>query len=192
LATGLLCPALFSIVTFRKELINPLSYFFTLPNQSTMKTLKKFIFIMAGICLLMTCSKSDDFFNNDSPDNDLKSSAVIKGEVVYDMSEQYFPCADEYFTGFVTVEYMITKNLYKERPFKVNIIGATSGNVYELSQTWKTNWYSFNGREATDVSTATIRLDGKLLALLHWTYHLTVNANGEVTVEFLHFTYDCH
>jgi hypothetical protein len=50
----------------------------------------------------------------------------------------------------------------------------------------------FNGREITDGSTATIRLNGKLIAVLHWTYHLTVNANGEVTAETVNFFFDCH
>jgi hypothetical protein len=118
---------------------------------------------------------------------------VIKGLIEYDMSTQYFPCADEYFIGTVTVEYKIMPHLYMEKPFKIQLIGATTGNVYELTQNYRGTFYlPFNGREITDGSTATIRLNGKLIAVLHWTYHLTVNKNGEVTVETVNFFWDCH
>lgn len=39
-----------------------------------MKTLKNFIYVAAGIFLLMTCSKSDEFLNDDSSGNMLKST----------------------------------------------------------------------------------------------------------------------
>ena len=39
-----------------------------------MKALVKFVFITAGICLLMTCAKTDEFLNNNQDDNALKST----------------------------------------------------------------------------------------------------------------------
>ncbi len=39
-----------------------------------MKTLIKCVFIVAGICLLMTCSKTDEYLNNNQDDNALKSA----------------------------------------------------------------------------------------------------------------------
>ncbi|MBN2396311.1 MAG: hypothetical protein JXC36_07605 [Candidatus Atribacteria bacterium] len=115
---------------------------------------------------------------------------VIKGEYTYDMTGQYIPCTDDYLTGFVTVEYKIMPNLYMEKPFKVYITG-TSGKVYELSQIYVSNSFPFNGKEITDVSTAIVKLDGKVIGKLHWTYHLTINANGEVTVEKFDVGWDC-
>ncbi len=39
-----------------------------------MKALIKCVFIVTGICLLMTCSKTDEFLNNNRDDNALKST----------------------------------------------------------------------------------------------------------------------
>ena len=39
-----------------------------------MKALLKYVFIVAGFCLLMTCSKSDEYLNNSQDGNSLKST----------------------------------------------------------------------------------------------------------------------
>jgi len=46
-----------------------------------MKILKKFIFLVAGICLLMTCSKSDEFLDDDLSVSDLNNVKCNRGKV---------------------------------------------------------------------------------------------------------------
>ena len=64
---------------------------------------------------------------------------------------------------------------------KVHLI--ETGNVYELSQTVPGLTFMEN--------TGTFKLDGKVIAVFHFSFHTTVNANGDVIVDKSIFDWKC-
>jgi hypothetical protein len=151
------------------------------PNQTTMKTLKKVLFIMTGICLLMTCSKSDNLFNDDLPENGLKS-AVIKGQYDFIFNHYYLTCAGEYVNGVCPTNFMITSHSYKEMAnLKYYLTGETTGNIYECSQPLVFH-FNNDGNQTIGSSTGQVRLNNKLISVFHWSYQCTTNENGELVV----------
>lgn len=146
-----------------------------------MKTLKKVLFILAGICLLMTCSKSDDLLNSELPENELKS-AVIKGQYDFVFDHYYSTCAGEYINGVCPTNFMITSHNYKEMAnLKYYITGETTGNIYECNQPIVYH-YNNDGNLSMAISTSQVKLDNKLICVFHWSYQFTTNENGELIV----------
>ncbi len=119
-------------------------------------------------------------------------SGVIKGDFVFEVVDQPWPCVNDVVSGNITGEYMIMPHLYMMRNFKDELTGI-SGNVYEITQNWRGNPFTPGNENAiTFGSNVEVRLDGKLVVQTHWTYHLTINANGEVTVELDNAFDHCH
>jgi hypothetical protein len=146
-----------------------------------MKTINKVLIIMAGIVLLMTCSKSDDLLNNDLPENELKKAAV-KGHFDYIFDHAYMPCVGEEVSGVWPTDFILTNHNYiLLASAKGYLTGETTGNIYECNQPLVSHTNN-DGVETIVTSTSQVWLDKKLIAILHWTYHLKVDENGEIIV----------
>ncbi len=158
-----------------------------------MKTLKKVLFAMAYISLMLSCSKSDESYYEDSLANPLKkgNNAQVSSGSYMLYIEQEYPCTNEIFSGNVLVEWQVSPHLYNEIIKKGILIGQTTNSVFEFTQHYSTSIGYSVGDNWTDESTAVIKKDGKPDSVLHWTSHRTINANGEVTVSFDHFFWHC-
>jgi hypothetical protein len=116
--------------------------------------------------------------------------SVIKIDVTTNLGGQYLPCTGDYLWGDVSGELMIMWNIYKVQFKKVVVIGTDAygvptGNVYELSQ----NWISMIGNDLEN--TATLKLNGQVVAVFHMSYHTTTNANGEIVVDKSELWFNC-
>ena len=64
--------------------------------------------------------------------------------------------------------------------------GMVTGNIYTISQVWNSYLPDYSGTgpyHATDVGSFVVELDGVPVVTEHWLYHITINANGEITAE---------
>jgi len=131
-----------------------------------MKTLKR-IFIL-GIVLAFAVNS----INAQPP--------VVKLEVFFDPGGQIIHCTgDKIAAGSVIpVEIMIMQNNVVAKVHKAVVTGIPSGKEYEISQVMHDGRNWSNHLE--------YRLEGKLVAIVQIVYHITVNANDEITVEFNH------
>jgi hypothetical protein len=115
---------------------------------------------------------------------------VMKFDVIMNFNGQQF-CTTDYLWGDVVVENMLMSHNWVAKlrkgivPGYIDAAGTIpSGNVYEVSQTAPgLPWLE---------SVATIKLDGKNIGNFKYSYHITINANGEVTVENERLYYLCH
>ena len=141
-----------------------------------MKTLKNLIFL---------------FFISLFAANNVKAqNGVIKEEIVIEMPAQYLECTGDWVWGDILVENMFMPNNYVFKVKNSNVKGYTdeshlieTGNVYELSQTVPGLTFMEN--------TGTFKLDGKVIAVFHFSFHTTVNANGDVIVDKSIFDWKC-
>jgi hypothetical protein len=145
-------------------------------NQITMKTYR--VFILLCIIALLTGNVVQ------------AQPPVVKYDVIMNMNGQRI-CTEDYLWGDVVVENMLMSHNWVAKVRKAMVPGyldaggtILSGNVYELSQTvpglpWIEN-------------TGTIKLDGKNIGNFKYSYYITTNANGEVTVENERLYYICH
>jgi hypothetical protein len=146
-----------------------------------MKTLK----IIIVLCFISVLAFND--INAQPP--------VIKIVGVGNIGGQYLSCTGDYLWGEITAEIMIMPNQLISKIRNATVIGTDengvpSGNVYELSQTVVRP--QAQGSDYADFeNTGTFRLNGKVIAVFHYGYHITINANGEVTAEFFNFKIDC-
>jgi hypothetical protein len=123
--------------------------------------------------------------------NNVKAqNGVIKEEIVIEMPAQYLECTGDWVWGDILVENMFMPNNYVFKVKNADVKGYTdethkieSGNVYELSQTVPGLTFMEN--------TGTFKLNGKVIAVFHFDYHITINANGVVTQEHSTFRTDC-
>lgn len=102
----------------------------------------------------------------------------------------YLECTGDYLYGSVFVQTWLSPHnlLFKVRGatvygYKDPAGTIPSGNVYEFSNT-SPGWNNF-------VETGHFRVNGKLIVQFHFQFHQTINANGETTVEFFTFKFNC-
>ena len=135
-----------------------------------MKTLRSLFLI----CLIAALSIS--MANAQSP--------KVTGGGTYFQKPYYLPCFDELVSGVLNYEYMLVNSKLQEKIWG-SLLGETTGNEYTLSQVFNDNWHPWApGQVGIYTSTVSLkfRLDGKLVFILHLTYHHTVNSDGEFVV----------
>jgi len=115
---------------------------------------------------------------------------VDKQVVTLNLGGFYFECTGEYLYGDLAVEYSYMSHNWIAKVKKTMVTGyldpegtIPSGHVYEFSQ----NAPGLNFAETS----AIFRLNGKVIGVLHYSYHLTINANGDVVVDRFTYTANC-
>jgi hypothetical protein len=119
-------------------------------------------------------------------------NGVIKDEVTYPF-KMFLECTGDYLYGEVTYIGYLTPLGWTEQVKKATITGYTdeghtvlSGRSYELSQTDNGKWDGVRGE-----STARLRMNGKLVAIVRYAWHTTTNANGTITADFVKTSVEC-
>jgi hypothetical protein len=90
-------------------------------------------------------------------------------------------CVSEWACGDITYTWLWNGHLWKES-YTGTLIGQDTKTVYKIKQIYST---VINGNKAyvfTNPVTIMVHANGKLIALLHFVSHVTINANGETTV----------
>jgi hypothetical protein len=102
-------------------------------------------------------------------------------------------CTGDFIFGEVVYIEMETKQGWVEKVRNATLTGYTdatkkvkSGRMYELSQC---DNGKFDGTQG--VLTARLTLNGRLIAINHRLWHLSTNADGTVTVDFLKEWWAC-
>jgi hypothetical protein len=145
-------------------------------NSHTMKT-KTFLFLCMFAVLSISTAKAQNRVSK------IESAGAINGD--------YLECTGDYLYGSFVTEVWLSSH-----DFLVKIRGAVltgykdpagtipSGNVYVEDGT-SPGWSNY-------VATGHFRVNGKLVVQYQFHYHLTVNANGETTVEFSTAKFNCN
>ncbi|WP_167611432.1 hypothetical protein [Maribellus sediminis] len=117
----------------------------------------------------------------------IASSTTAQMKTVYTGSYDYVDymvCTDDLVTGTESYIVSVWNNKYQFR-YEGTYVGE-SGKEYSwrLVQNW--NWKTYKGKAYTETNTAIsiIKCEGVPIAMAKTTYHISVNAQGEVTVEF--------
>jgi len=106
----------------------------------------------------------------------------------------YFDCLDQNLVGVLVFERNWMNNHYQSK-----ISGTLTGEDYIeysvdiMNEINNFDWaeYDQKGMNYTRAYHCFVRLDGKLLGMIYWTYHFTFNANGEVAVETDQYKVQC-
>lgn len=100
-----------------------------------------------------------------------------------------FDCMNQELTGTLSVEWITMNGHIQVRQYGI-LKGSSDGLEYygEMINniTDKGNWddWGLKGITYTWPGNYHISRNGKLIAIIHFAYHITVNALGEVTAEF--------
>jgi hypothetical protein len=115
---------------------------------------------------------------------------VDKQVVTVNLGGYYLECTGDYLYGDLTGEYFFMSHNWIAKAKKTMVTGyldpdgtILSGNVYEFSQ----NGVGLNFEELSGI----FRLNGKVVAVVHISYHTTTNANGDVVVDRFIYTTNC-
>ena len=106
----------------------------------------------------------------------------------------YLECTGDWLSGLVIYVGKETKHgFYIDKVRNATLTGYTdeslsipSGRIYELSQTATSSGDYTKGENLVRIS-----MDGKMVALYHFAWHTTTNANGTVTADFVKEWWDC-
>jgi hypothetical protein len=119
-------------------------------------------------------------------------NGVLKDVSVFPVN-MYLECTGDWVYGNVTFIGFLHDLGWTEQVKKAMLTGYSdaghtqvSGRVYELSQTDNGKFDGMRGE-----STARISLDGKLVAIVRYSWHTTTNANGTVTAVFERSSVEC-
>jgi hypothetical protein len=115
--------------------------------------------------------------------NNVKAqNSVVKEEVIVEMGGQLLDCTGDYLWGEIITEQFFMKNNWLAFSKKVDVKGYIdpegtnpSGNVYQFNQMG--TFPGGNGYETT----GTVQLNGKNIGTFHGRFHMTENANGQIT-----------
>jgi len=108
-------------------------------------------------------------------------------DVVQVYLEIPFDCIDQYLTGILTIERIFLNNHFQDRIYGT-MTGASDDLEYYVEMinniSEKGNWdeWGQKGITYTWPGNYHISRDGKLLGVMYFAFHMTVNANGEVSV----------
>lgn len=115
---------------------------------------------------------------------------VIKSELTVWEGPTYFPCTGDYLFGYVTFKSMLMSHnwlvfteVLEFKGYKDEAMTEPSGNTYELQ--------GIEPGLAFAEHTIIIKMNGKLVAAAHFSYHITTNANGDITQEHLVWRWGC-
>jgi hypothetical protein len=119
--------------------------------------------------------------------NNVNAQNRVQKYDVTEFVEMILPCTGERILGEVTVETWLSDHNWLTHVRKsIAVAYDESGNKtneYEVSQTFPGLYFSEN--------TGTFKLDGKVIAVFHISYHTTTNANGDVVIDRFIFTFNC-
>jgi hypothetical protein len=111
-----------------------------------------------------------------SANNVSAQHGVIKGVQTLN-ANLYVECTGDQLTDPFVLEYKSMQNNYLIRVRKTTMIGSPSGKEYTVMQVFPIH---VNG----NVDHIQIWCEGKLVELIDYTFHITINANGVVTAQF--------
>lgn len=141
------------------------SFLFINENLLGMKTLKIFMLCMVAACAISSARAQNP---------------VIKEDLTFNVNGQYYDCLGEYIGGDIVFELMYMSHNVVGKLKKGTILGYSdangafpSGNIYEVSQV-------INGAEFNE-NALQFRLNGKIVLIMHVSYRVITNANGDVT-----------
>ncbi len=77
-----------------------------------MKHLKRFLFLIADVCLLIACSKSDDFMGNDSYGNNLKDCRIKKTTLNYAPGTSFSLSGEALFDTWKVVDRTVLQDAH--------------------------------------------------------------------------------
>lgn len=117
-------------------------------------------------------------------------NGISKFETINPLKSVYMECTGDYLFGSVIVENILSSHNWVAKIRDNELVGYKdpegnnpSGNIYQYDGTSPgLNNY---------VATGHFRLNGKVIAEYQFHYHLTINANGEPTVEFYTVKFKC-
>jgi hypothetical protein len=115
-------------------------------------------------------------------------TGAIKGEFTQTLDGVYLECTGDYLYGDVFCVSILSKNTVVVKIRDCEIIGQPSGKQYKVTVT-NTNREDLIGPNWEQ--TRQWWCEGKLVANENMLSRLIYNANGEVTVEFFHYKFDC-
>ncbi len=134
-------------------------------------------------------------------------AAVDTNEVVTESFSQLVPCANggigETISGDVQLHVLITSTVNRNRasgkfhfqPQGSTLVGETTGDVYRATGVTQG---SFSGSLANGQYSETFVNNFRMIGpgpgnnyLVHETFHITINANGDVTVERERISVEC-
>jgi hypothetical protein len=127
--------------------------------------------------------------------NDAKSQKPVS-EVFDAYYELPFDCMNQNLTGTLTVEKTYINNHLQIR-HSGTLTGESDGLKYYADMMTniedKANWEEWGQQAITQTWPANYHIsrDGKLIAIIHFSYHYTVNANGELT-SYHGDTFECN
>jgi hypothetical protein len=141
--------------------------------------------------LILLCFIASFAVNNVNAQN-----GVFKTEETYSICNPLNPplCSTgDYLCGNVTYEEFYTKQGWVEKVRD----GILKGYTDATFSTWTGRDYVLSQVDAGQNNrlqgelTATVRFEGKVVAIQHLSFHRTINANGTITVDFFKFWFDC-
>jgi hypothetical protein len=104
-----------------------------------------------------------------------------------------YPCVGEKICGDIvaTITFWNTKMQIK---FKGTMKGV-SGDQYTIREVYNymnKPWVEGQANNVTQAATALIFREGAIIGTLHFTWHVTTNANGELTTDMDNEIVNCH
>lgn len=113
---------------------------------------------------------------------------AIKGEFTQTFDGYYLECTGDYLYGDLFNVYILTQNTFLVKIRDCEIIGQPSGKKYvvTVTNTNREDWSNPNWEQ-----TRQWWCEGKLVGNENMLSRFKYNANGEVTVEFFHYKFDC-
>ena len=116
--------------------------------------------------------------------------SVIKSEVTVSTGLGYFPCTGDYLSGDITFKimqmshnFLVFTEALELKGYKDEAMTELSGNTYELQ--------GIEPGLAFSEHTIIIKMNGKLVAAAHFSYHITTNADGDITQEHVVWRWGC-
>jgi len=145
-----------------------------------MKTLK----ILIVLCIIFAFST-----------NNANSQKVIGTQTVFwlfspNSGPWQIPCLSEVVSGPVEELQSFTNKAYHVKPRGV-LHGETSGDDYEIKYEWNSFISPENSSDWHASLPMTLWHNGKLVAELHWVFHVQYNGQEVVVVEKLLFHVNC-
>lgn len=107
--------------------------------------------------------------------------------------DYFIPCTGEYVNGYLNKCMFWNGKDKSQLMIDGEVVCEETGNVYTVHEVVNQTWHVIKVEPAnvTIPFTMTFHLDGKLVFLIHANYHATVNANGELVVEFENRVVEC-
>ena len=119
--------------------------------------------------------------------NAQSENSVQKFDWFGNLGGVYLPCTGEYLWGDLAFENMVSSHNIIVKLRNATVIAVdefgNQTNTYEFSQTYPGLYFGEN--------TGTVRLNGKVIAEFHVSYHTTTNANGDIVVDRFIVTFNC-